>query len=122
MSGIVRIRKHGKFYASYDDDALVIHGITKYKVSNGRIGFPESALGKVTNELENKKINYIVIENDQEVIKKEFTRNMYNKYLKEGKKYNALLKKESEMIEKIKNLDSSKLDKIISFIEEVCNE
>ena len=51
----VRLRKHGKFYATYDDDALVVHGIFKYKICNGRVGFPESALGKVTNVLADKK-------------------------------------------------------------------
>ena len=118
----VRLRKHGKFYATYDDDALVVHGIFKYKICNGRVGFPESALGKVTNVLADNKINYIVIENDREVEKEKFTKNNYEKYLKEGKKYNDDLRKESEMIEKIKNLDSSKLDRIINYIEEVCNE
>ena len=51
----VRLRKYGKFYATYDDDALVVHGIFKYKICNGRVGFPESALGKVTNVLADKK-------------------------------------------------------------------
>ena len=49
---MLKIRKHGKFYASYDNDALVLHAITGYKVSNGRVGFPENVLGKVVRDIE----------------------------------------------------------------------
>ena len=85
---ILKIRKHGKFYGSYDNDALVLHAITGYKVSNGRVGFPENVLGKVVNELDNHKINYVVIEKDNEVDKKKYPKDNYDKYLKIGIKNN----------------------------------
>ncbi len=66
MSKKVRLRKQGKFYASYEDDAYVISAIMGYKYSNGKIGFPLESLGKVTSKLEEKKVNYVIIENNEE--------------------------------------------------------
>ena len=43
----VKLRKQGKFYSAYEDDAYVIHSIMGYKVSNGKIGFPINALGRL---------------------------------------------------------------------------
>jgi len=99
---------------------LVLHAITGYKVSNGRVGFPENVLGKVVNELDNYKINYVVIEKDTEVDKKKYPKDNYDKYLKIGKKNNEDGIKQRDLIERIKNLDKDKLNKIIKYIEEVC--
>jgi len=118
----IKIRKQGKFYTAYEDDAYVLHAVFNYKVSNGRAGFPINVLGKVTNTLDEYKIDYVVIENDKEVIKKQFPINSYNKYLKKGKEHNARIKDEEELIEKIKNLSEEKTLKIIKYIEEVICE
>lgn len=122
MRDFVRIRKHGKFYAAYEEDAYVIHAIIGYKVSNGKIGFPENALGKVLQELEEHKVSYLVIENDKETEKKNFPKSNYDKFLKEGKRSFEDIKKEGELVKKIKNLSPEKLEKIVKYIEEVCNE
>lgn len=117
---VLRIRKHGKFYSSYDNDALVLHAVTGYKISNGRVGFPENTLGKVVNKLNDYKINYVVIEKDTEVDKQKYPKDNYEKYLKIGIKNSQDDIKQKDMIERIKNLDKDKLDKIIKYLEEVC--
>ena len=51
MKDYVTLRKTGKFYSAYEEDAYVMHAIMSYKISNGRVGFPCEVLGKVVNEL-----------------------------------------------------------------------
>ena len=57
----IKIRKIGKFYNAFDNDALILHYLFNYKVNNGRVGFPENSFNKVINTLEDKNINYEVI-------------------------------------------------------------
>lgn len=118
----VRIRKQGKFYNAYEDDAYVIHAALGYKVSNGRVGFPITAIGRVQNELEERKINYVVIEKDVEVEKKDFSNNTYNKYFKIGIESVDKIKNYENLILKIKELPPEKIDKILDFIERVISE
>ena len=47
----VKIRRQGKFYTAYEDDAYVLHAIADYKISKGRVGFPVNSLGKIQNML-----------------------------------------------------------------------
>ena len=47
MKDYVTLRKTGKFYSAYEEDAYVMHAIMGYKISNGRVGFPCEVLGKV---------------------------------------------------------------------------
>ena len=122
MKRHIRLRKQGKFYCSFDDDAYVIHSIFGYKLSNGRVGFPIESLGKVTNTLDNYKVDYVVIEKDNEVLKKKKKKKYYNKYLLEGKKSYEKIKNDEEIIDIIKNLEEEKVLKIINYIKEVINE
>ncbi len=122
MKKHVRLRKQGKFYCSFEDDAYVIHSIFGYKISNGRVGFPIESLGKVTNTLDNYKVDYVVIEKDKEILKNSFPKNNYNKYLLEGKKSYDTIKHEEELIDIVKNLSEEKVNKIINYIKEVINE
>ena len=108
----VRLRKQGKFYCAYNEDAYVVNAIMNYKVSNGKIGFPINSLGKVTNNLDNSKVNYVVIDNDREIIKKQFSKNCYNKYLQLGMKNVNRMEENMLLIEKVKNLSDDKLTKI----------
>ena len=43
----IAIRKSGKFYNVFDDDALIFN----YNIINYKAGFPESAYQKVINKL-----------------------------------------------------------------------
>ena len=118
----VSLRKRGKFYSAYEDDAYVIHAIMDYKVKSGRVGFPAETLPKVINELEECKVDYVIIENDREVDKKHFAKNNYFKFYKEGYKLCEKINREEDLIRKVESLSDDKINKIIKYIEEVCNE
>ena len=122
MKKYLKLRKQGKFYCSYDDDAYVIHSIFGYKISNGRVGFPIESLGKVINTLDNSKVDYVVIEKDKEVMKNTFPKNNYNKFFNEGHKSYGIIRYEEEIIDIVKNLPEEKLIKIIDYIKSVINE
>lgn len=52
------LRQIGKFYNALDDDCYILFYLFGYKISNYKSGFPVSALNKVKNELEEKKISF----------------------------------------------------------------
>lgn len=58
--------KVGNFYRVYEKDAYIIAYLFKYKISEENdimvSGFPTSSIKKVEARLENKKINYIVLD------------------------------------------------------------
>ena len=64
MKHVVSLRKVGKFYQCYEDDAYVIHALMNYNICNGKVGFPITSLGKVQNKLDEFKINYQILEKD----------------------------------------------------------
>ena len=56
-----------------------------YNVSNGRIGFPVSSIGKVQNKLEEYKISYQIMDRESITDSNDFkSNNKYDKYYKEG--------------------------------------
>ena len=123
MKHIVNLRRIGKFYHAYEDDAYVIHAIMGYKVSNGKIGFPISSLGKVQNRLDECKVNYKIIDKDNIIGENDFrNNNKYDKFLKDG--ISSMNKKisDEELLDSIKNLSDEKVDKIKKYILEVLNE
>ena len=123
MKKVVRIRKVGKFCQAYEDDAYVIHAIMGYNVSNGRIGFPVSSIGKVQNKLEEYKISYQIMDRESITDSNDFkNNNKYDKYLCVGIKSMDKKRSNDELLEKIKNLPDDKVDKIINFINEVIDE
>ena len=123
MKHVVSLRKVGKFYQCYEDDAYVIHALMNYNICNGKVGFPITSLGKVQNKLDEFKINYQILEKDSIMDSKDFKNsNKYDKYLNEGIKSFDKIKSDEELLEKIKNLSDDKVDKIKKFILEVINE
>ena len=58
--------KVGNFYRVYGKDAYIIAYLFKYKISEENdimvSGFPTSSIKKIEARLENKKINYIVLD------------------------------------------------------------
>ena len=52
------LRKIGGFYQTFDEDAYILYELFRYRIINGKCGFPVSAKNKVQNVLEEKKINY----------------------------------------------------------------
>ena len=72
--------KSGTFYNCYNKDATILHYLFVYKIiKNNQFWFPINALNKVTNKLEEKKINYQIITKDANPIIKDYKkRNNYN--------------------------------------------
>lgn len=74
----------GNFYEILDKDALILHNILNYKISKisdtVKCGFPISSLEKVLAVLNERKINYVIIEDDNIVSKKEFEENTYGEF------------------------------------------
>ena len=123
MKKVVRLRKVGKFYQAYLDDAYVIHALMNYKVSNGKVGFPITSIGKVQNKLEECKINYQIIDRELITDSNDFkNNNKYDKFLNIGIKSINKIRSDDEILEKIKNLPDDKVDKIIKFINKVIDE
>ena len=58
MKNTLVLRQIGKFYNALDDDCYILFYLFGYKISNYKSGFPVSALNKVKNELEKKKISF----------------------------------------------------------------
>ena len=122
MKRIVNLRRVGKFYQAYEDDAYVIHAIMGYNVSNGRIGFPINSLGKVQNKLEECKVSYKIIDKDNVTDSNDFKdNNMYDKFLDDGIISMDKKRCNDSLIDIVKNLPDEKVDRIINFINEVIN-
>ena len=111
------LRKTGGFYQAFDNDAYIINYLFSYKVTNYKCGFPLSALTKVINTLEDKKINYI-IKGDKEEIKDFKRLNNYNKYLDKSITKRDIDKRIENIIIKIRKLDKDNLEYILKIIED----
>ncbi len=115
------IRKMGLFYNVFDDDAQIISYLLGYRVINGRCGFPNNTYNKVINTLEDKKINYIII--DTEEIKKDFKNlNNYELYLAKSKNKNTLMHIIKEINEKIEDLPEDKLYQVLEYLKKLVDE
>ena len=102
--------KIGKFYYCYGKDAYIISYFFEYKlnlIENNiySCGFPSQSLNKVISKLEDKKINYVIVDrrNNYEVLEKQNYKNL--------NKYGAILERN---IEKVKL--KIRVEKIMSFL------
>ena len=84
----LQLYKIGNFYNIYGDDAIILNYLFGYKILiDGKVCFPESALIKVINTIEDKKIDYQIINKEKDIIKKYGNFNSYNKVLKQALEY-----------------------------------
>ena len=117
----IKIRKSGTFYVVFDDDCYILYLLLDYKIINNKVGFPKSALTKVINYLEDKKINYEVI-GEKDVIANFRNANKYDKFMKLGKeKYEKNIHFQ-DIMEKIKKASPTKIEKILLTIEDILDE
>lgn len=130
--------KNGKFYNAYGKDTYIISYLFGYKLKKVEnvmmCGFPLSSIHKVMAKLEERKINYLIVDrrNNYEVDERLDNKNLnnYTKYFEKAKKYisyktridninNFLLEnidKEDfkDIIRKTKNIIKSKIKIIIA--------
>lgn len=124
----VALTKRGGFYNVYGKDAIIVAGLFGYKVVNKdelpSCSFPKKALPKITARLEQKKINYLILDSSDNfrIDSKENFKNL-NSYSKQYVKvYQSV--KNSMKIDEIheflnKNAGSKNMKYIIRKIEEL---
>lgn len=118
----------GKFYNVYDDDAYIINLLFGYKVLRNdkgliisyKSGFPDNALNKVINKLEDNKISYKVIYKDKEPLIRDFgKKNRYLEFIDKTKSNMELTSRIDLLVGKIKEVeDIEKLENIIKAVEQ----
>ncbi len=117
----VELRKSGKFYNVFGDDAIIIHYLTSYKIvaEKGGVGFPETAYNKVINALEDAEISYRVFEKGELKEEKDFKKiNSYKGVLKKGITTLSIEERFQKIENKIKNLNAKELDRVLEAIED----
>ena len=117
---LIICKKHGKFYNVFEMDAYIISELFNYKVlDNYKGGFPDTALNKVLNKLEELKISYKIFFLDKEPIEKNFKKlNKYNYYYDLAFNNLSMKNRMDFLIEKVKDAPDDVLDKIIESIEQ----
>lgn len=117
------------FYYCYGRDSYIISYLLNYKINilkdyTYSCSFPQNAVNKVISVLENKQINYIILDrrNNYEIIEKSDNRNLnkYDKIYEIGRKEKA----KKMRVEKIYSylLENSNDTEFIDKIEKVINE
>lgn len=118
---LIELRKSGKFYNSFGDDAIILHYLTGYKIvaEKGGVGFPETAYNKVINALEDEEVSYIVYEKENILVEKDFKKlNSYKSLLKKGTQELSVEERFNKIEKKIKGLNAKELDHILDLIED----
>lgn len=119
----VNIYKSGMFYNVYGDDAVILYCLLNYKVTYKKTaGFPDSALNKVKNKLEEEKINYNIYDKNDLLNSFVGVSKRYNTVLKEGLKKLEAEERLSNLKEKLDKCSKTKLENIIELIEKELNE
>ena len=73
--------KSGNFWNVFYKDALIIHCITGYKVSNNKLGFPIKVLGKVLKVVSSLNMSYVLVYELNDIVIYEYPFNSYTFYL-----------------------------------------
>ena len=116
MKKFLVIHKNSLFYDVYGDDAVILHYLLDYKIIKGKVGFPENAKLKVVNMLEEKKINYKIV--DEEEVCKDFKNlNQYNTYLIKSEDKIKLNLRVENILKKMEEMDSNSLYEVLEKIE-----
>ena len=117
---LVELRKSGKFYNSFGDDAIILHYLMGYKIvaEKGGVGFPETAFNKVINALEDEEVSYKVYEKDTVIAEKDFKKlNSYKSTLKKGISELSIEERFDKIEKRIRELNSKELDYVLEVIE-----
>ncbi len=94
--------KSGRFYKSFDTDAVIINYLLNYNVIDNKIGFPLESLFKVKNILKRNNINYIIFEDDDLAITENENNNEYLKIADIAEHNYDVKLRNDEILEEIK--------------------
>ncbi len=120
-SEVIELRKSGKFYNTFGDDAIIIHHLMNYKIvpSKGGVGFPESSFNKVINALEDNRISYKIFEKDNILFDKDYQKlNNYKKVLTNARKDLSFEQRINNIENKIKTLNNKEINQLLEIIED----
>lgn len=112
--------KSGKFFNVFGDNGIIIHFLLGYKFvkyKNG-VGFPESAIHKVTSRLEKEKISYEIYEKDNLLNSYKGIKQNYKKVLKNALKTLEIEDRLSRLKNKLDNFSLNDLEKVVEGIED----
>ncbi len=118
----------GTFYNILGCDTKIIHELMGYQIKKHvdipKVGFPLTSLEKVIKKLTENKINYIILERVNGIIKinqkKRFKQNMYNKNFLDIENDNIKRERIMKLTDYIsKNYESDKIQLIIENIEKL---
>lgn len=121
--------KVGNFYNVLGKDTIIIHELLNYQIKdhNGidKIGFPIMSLEKVLRILSKNKLNYIVLEKEDGIVKiVTKKRNKVNSYNEYGKSANALYSKKEKINHIIEllneKIEDPNFDRLLQKVEDVC--
>ena len=103
----ILLLKSGNFYLSLNKDAVVLSNLFNYKIKDSsnfiKTVFLISSLNKVAIELENKHVNYTIID-DSIISKQVYKDNNYSKYITDIETYISRIKNINEILDKIENV------------------
>lgn len=127
-TSVIISKGSGKFYNVYDDDAFIMNLLFGYQalrndrglIISYKSGFPDNALNKVINKLEDNKISYKIIYKNKEPLIKDFgKKNRYLEFVDKTKSNMELTSRIDLLVHKIKEVeDKEKLEKIIEAMEQ----
>lgn len=121
MKNFVILRKTGKFYNVFDDDAYILYYFFGYKIVNNKTGFPITAYNKVINALEDNYINYEV-KAEKNIVKNFKNKNKYSFYLEKGKEKMITYEHNKKIEEGVMELTNEEIDKVYEYIRKIINE
>lgn len=116
---LVLYKDDGKFYKAKGFDAIILNYLFGYQIINNRVGFPDTAIDKVREELDKEEISYQIVYNDINPLFVNFDNNKYLDILNKANKVYDYKLRIDKICERLSNLDNNELDKILSKIENI---
>ena len=93
--------KSGNFWNVFYGDAVIVHYITGYKISNNKLGFPSKVLNHVLSKINSLSINYILVYELDNIKCYEYLSNSYTFYFDKYMDIYKLEKKAEKYILKL---------------------
>ena len=116
----------GNFYQILGEDSKIMNMLFSYKIIEHaqieKVGFPYNSLEQVKKELNMKKINYLILEKEEGIIRikkrKKFHENQYASYLCKCQIYESKKRKIKQLEQKLfLNLDHPEFEEIVGQME-----
>lgn len=115
----VVLYKAGKFYSAFGDNGVIIHNLMGYKFVEHKnsAGFPESAIAKVKNILEQEKLSYKIYEKDTLLEEHKGVTKAYNNVLKTSLTKLEMENRLNRLQDKLENFSLDDLEKVVEGME-----